>query len=174
MVLPCQEIVSSASHSLAESGLLRSTAFPGKAQLSRARERLRQRLAQRGYAVGSPTDWLAEMQSAITVTPVLVHATIQLAILAPIARLAMGLAQQPVVELAECVLHQMQLLRLQKTVGRAALLLLTGAIVVLSWLGSLASSNSATTNPASTPAVGCHAPGPAENPLPPPPPGTLP
>jgi RNA polymerase sigma factor (sigma-70 family) len=90
-------------------------------RLARARDRLRQRLEQRGFGAGLLSDFFSEQAGQLaTVSPPLIHATVHLAILAPLTRLAAGMTPSPAVELAESVMQQMWLARVQALAGRVA------------------------------------------------------
>jgi RNA polymerase sigma factor (sigma-70 family) len=102
-------------------------------RLSRARDHLRKWLGQRGVALAAaPLALLSEQaHRLLEVSPVLVHATVHLAILAPVGRLAAGLAQSPAVELAESVLRDLQLTYWRRVGSLVALLiLLAGGLAV--------------------------------------------
>jgi RNA polymerase sigma factor (sigma-70 family) len=100
-------------------------------RLARARERLRERLGRRGLTLGVGPFALLLVQHAralAEVSPVLVNAAVQLAILLPAARLAAGLSAAPV-KLAQAVLRDMHRAWLRRVAALlAALVLVLGAV----------------------------------------------
>jgi RNA polymerase sigma factor (sigma-70 family) len=125
-------------------------------RLSRARERLRKWLGERGAVLTAvPFAVLAgQAHRLLETSPVLVHSTVHLAILAPAARLALRIAGSPAVELAETVLHELHVAARKKVAALSTLLLLLlgGMALSASWLVAAEPRPS----PASTPSS-CHA-----------------
>jgi RNA polymerase sigma factor (sigma-70 family) len=106
-------------------------------RLSRARERLRKWLGERGdMLVLAPFGVLAgQAHRLVEVSPVLVHGTVHLAILAPAARLAASIANSRAVDLAESVLHELRRTARKRTAALVVLLLLLlGMALSGSWL----------------------------------------
>ena len=95
-------------------------------RLSRARERLRKRLVQRGVALAAVVPLarvlLQQAQMLADVSPVLVNATVQLALLAAVGSKLAGLALGSAGELAEDMLRQLHLDRLRLAAGALAVL----------------------------------------------------
>jgi RNA polymerase sigma factor (sigma-70 family) len=100
-------------------------------RLARARDRLRQRLEMRGLALAAaPFAALLAVHARplIQISPVLVTATVQLAILGKFACLAVGKAVTDVVELAEGTLRELKLRQWGKRVLVLLALLLAGSV----------------------------------------------
>src|SRR5207253_2721871 len=91
-------------------------------------------LDQRGVVLAAAPFALLLSQQAqrlMEVSPVLVGATVHLAVLAPAARLAAGLGQSPAIEMAESVLAELRCAFLRRVaVLVTVLLLLTGSIAM--------------------------------------------
>jgi RNA polymerase sigma factor (sigma-70 family) len=102
-------------------------------RLSRARERLRKRLMQRGVVLAAlplARVLLQQAQMLADVSPVLVNATVQLALLAAVGSKLAGLALGPAARMAEDMLRQLRLDRLRLAAGALAVLalLLLGSV----------------------------------------------
>jgi RNA polymerase sigma factor (sigma-70 family) len=131
-------------------------------RLARARERLRKWLGDRGALLTLTPFTLPGLPRLLEVSPVLVNATVHLAILVPLARWSLSLAESTIVQLAEDVLRDLRRAAQKRWAAVLALILLFAGSMTASaaWVRSLeppSPNPNSSSSSQSTPS-GCHSP----------------